>query len=221
MEWGILGVAVIFVVVGYVVLQGTRASMAWRKAASGGDVDVIRQILEDAIASWRSVKRPKDVAPDVWRGVQTVALVDVAADGTTGTPVCASVSCQVESEYRLLDGRWLEVSSPLQEGFAVTARLADMLLYDVPNLRLDSVRIDVHTTFRDAEGVAERACILTTNVRRERARDVDWEEWTPAEIVDAFGGRYRLGERGVALPIDPAEGGAAPEAGGLRVRPRP
>jgi hypothetical protein len=96
-----------------------------------------------------------------------------------------------------------------------------MLLYDVPNLRLDSVRIDVHTTFRDADGTAERVCILTTNVSRELAREVDWEEWTPAEIVDAFGGRYRLGERGVALSIDPIEGAASPEAGRLRVRPRP
>jgi hypothetical protein len=222
MEWGILAVSVIFVVVGYIVLQGTRASMAWRKAASGGDEDVVRQILEDAIASWRSVKRPKDVAPDVWRGVQTVALVDVAADGgPADARVGASVSCQVESEYRLLDGRWLEVSSPLQEGFAVTARLADMLLYDVPNLRLDSVRIDVHTTFRDADGTAERVCILTTNVSRKLAREVDWEEWSAAEIVDAFGGRYRLGDRGVALPIDPVEGAASPEAGVLRVQPRP
>ena len=222
MEWGILGVAVIFVVVGYIVLQGTRASMAWRKAASGGDVDVIRQILEDAILSWRSIKRPREVAPDVWRGVQSVALVDVAADRPTSRPrLGASVSCQVESEYRLLDGRWVEVSSPLQEGFAVTACLADMLLYDVPNLRLDSVRIDVHTTFRDAGGTAERACILTTNVRRELAREVDWEEWTPAEIVDAFGGRYRLGERGVALPVDPVEGAAGVESGALRVRLQP
>lgn len=219
MEWGILAVAGIFVVVGYIVLQGTRASMAWRKAASGGDVDVIRQILEDAITSWRSIKRPKEIAPDVWRGVQSVALVDVAADRPTGRPrLGASVSCQVESEYRLLDGRWVEVSSPLQEGFAVTACLADMLLYDVPNLRLDSVRIDVHTTFRDAGGAAERVCILTTNVRRELAREVDWEEWTPAEIVDAFGGRYRLGERGVALPVDPVEGAAGGESGALRVR---
>src|SRR3990170_4464131 len=206
MEWGILAVTVIFVVVGYVVLQGTRASIAWRKAASSGDVEVIRQILEDAIASWRSARRPKEIAPDVWRGVQSVALVDAVPGG-------ASVSCQVESDYRLLDGRWLEVSSPLQEGFAVTACLADMLLYDVPNLRLDSVRIDVHTTFRDAGGTAERACILTTNVRRELAREVGWEEWTPAEIVDAFGGRYRPGGGGVAFPLRP---GHADLAGAMK-----
>src|SRR3990172_12290849 len=222
MEWGILAVTFIFIVVGYIVLQGTRASIAWRKAASSGDLDVVRQILEDAIASWRSAKRPKEVAQDVWRGVQTVALVDVAADDAPpGASLSASVSCQVESEYRLLDGRWLEVSSPLQEGFAVTARLADMLLYDLPNLRLDSVRIDVHTMFRDADGTAERACILTTNVRRELAREVDWEEWTPAEIVDAFGGRYRLGGRGGPPPPPTGQGAAAPGAGGLRVRPQP
>lgn len=199
MEWGILAVGLIFIVVAYVVLQGTRASMAWRKAAAAGDVDVIRQMLEEAIASWRSVKRPEDVAPDVWRGVQSVELIDVAPDS-------ARVSCQVEGEYHRLDGRWAEVTSPLQMGMAVTTRLVDALLYDVPNLHLASVRVDVYSTFRDAEGSGGRSCILSTNARREVAREVDWEGWTPSEIVDAFGGRYRLGERGAALPIDPDEG---------------
>ncbi len=198
MEWGILAIVIIFIVVGYIVLQGTRASLAWRKAAAGGDVEVIRQMLEETITSWSSMKRPKEVAVDVWRGVQSIELVDVAADS-------ARVSCQVESEYRMLEGRWVEVSNPLQGGMAVTARLADMLLYDVPNLRLASVRIDVYTSFRDPEGAAERTCILSTDGSREAARGVDWEEWTAAEIVDALGGRYRLGERGAALPIDPIE----------------
>lgn len=210
MEWGILAVAIIFIVVGYIVLQGTRASLAWRRAAARGDVEVIRQMLDDTIASWRSMKRPKEVAPDVWRGVQTAQLVDVGSDS-------AVVSCQVESEYRLVEGRWLEVSSALQEGMAVTARLADMLLYEVPNLRLASARIDVYTTFRDAEGAAERACIMSTNATREAARGVDWEEWPAADIVDAFGGRYRPGERGAALPIDPDEGAGAPGALGAQV----
>jgi hypothetical protein len=210
-EWGILVASVIFIVVGYIVLQGTRASLAWRKAAASGDVDVIRRMLEEEIESWRSMKRPKDVAPDVWRGVQSVELIDVTGDS-------ASVSCQVESEYGRLDGGWVEVTSPLEAGMAATVRLADMLLYEVPNLRLTSARIDVHNTFRDAEGVANRACILTTNARREVAREVDWEGWTPAEIVDAFGGRYRLGERGVALPIDPdgKNGAAAAHNPGVR-----
>ena len=96
----------------------------------------------------------------------------------------------------------------------ITSGSNNSLLYDVPNLSLPAVRIDVHTTFRDPDGASERACILTTTASREAAREVDWEGWTAAEIVDAFGGRYRLGERGAALPIDPEEGAEAPAAGG-------
>jgi hypothetical protein len=211
MEWGILAIAIIFIVVAYIVLQGTRASMAWRRAAAGGDLDVIRQLLEESISDWRSMKRPKEVAPDVWRGVQSVDLIDVGPDS-------ARVSCQVESEYRLLGGRWVEVANVLEEGMAVTARLADMLLYDVPNLRLASARIDVYTTFRGPEGGSQRACILATTAGREAARQVDWEDWTPAEIVDAFGGRYRLGERGDVLPIDLEDETGTPEPHGLGVQ---
>ncbi|MEE8346529.1 MAG: hypothetical protein V3S20_04180, partial [Dehalococcoidia bacterium] len=101
MVWGIVAIGIIFVVLAYIVLQGTRASLAWRRAAAGGDVDVIRSMLEESIASWRSMKRPKDVATDVWRGAQSAELVDVASNN-------ARVSCQVESEYRLVEGRWVE-----------------------------------------------------------------------------------------------------------------
>ncbi len=213
MEWGILAIVLIFIVVAYIVVQGTRASMAWRRAAASGDLDVIRQLLEESISGWRSMKRPKEVDPDVWRGVQSVDLVDVG-------PNSARVSCQAESEYRLLGGRWAEVANPLQEGQAVTARLADMLLYDVPNLRLTSARIDVYTSFRDPQGGSQRACILTTIARREVARHLDWENWTPAEIVDALGGRYRLGEGGDALPIDIEDEAGTPELHSLGVQPQ-
>ena len=214
MEWGILVIVLVFILVAYIVVQGTRASMAWRRAAAGGDLDVIRQLLEESIADWRSMKRPKEIAPDVWRGVQSADLVDVGPDSTR-------VSCQVASEYRLSSGRWLEVTNVLEEGMAVTARLADMLLYDVPNLRLASARIDVYTTFRDPEGGSQRACILTTTARREAARQVDWEASTPAEIVDALGGRYRLGERGDALPIEFEDEAGTPEPHSLEVQLQP
>lgn len=204
MEWGILVIGVIFILVAYIVLQGTRASMAWRKAAAAGDLDVIRRLLEESIAGWCSMKRPEEVAPDVWRAIQSMNLIDVGPDS-------ARVSCQVESEYRLVGGRWVEVASALEEGMAVTARLADMLLYDVPNLRLASARIDVYTIFRSSEGGSQRACILTTTARREVAREVDWESWTPGEIVEALGGRRRLGERGDVLPIDLEDEAATPE----------
>lgn len=211
MEWGILAIGIVFLIIAYVVLQGTRAALAWRRAAASGDVGVIRQIAQEAIEAWRSMKRPREVAPEVWRGIQSLELLDVGPD-------YVRVSCQAEGEYRLQDGRWMEVTSPLQEGMAITARAADMLLYELPHARLARVQIDVYTTFRGADGTPSRQCILSTIASREAAREVDWDEWPPQEIVRALGGRYRLSEAGQALPIDPDEAALSrpPEGRGER-----
>lgn len=206
MQWGILAIVIVFLIVAYIVLQGTRASLAWRRAAARGDIEVIRQMLEEALSVWAGTKRPKELTPEVWRAVQSAELVDLGPDS-------ARVSCQVESEYRLVDGRWLETTSLLQVAFAATARLADMLLYDVPNLRLASARVDVYTTFREPEGPPQHVCIMTTTADREAGREVDWDEWAAEDIVDALGGRYRLGERGAALPLELADEGEAPGPG--------
>ncbi len=198
MQWAVLGIGIVFLLLAYIVIQGTRAAMAWRKAAAAGDVEVIRRILEDAISAWGSMRRPKDVAPDVWRGIQSMEVVDVG-------PNSVRVSCQAESEYRLLDGRWIEMANPLQEGIAITARAADMLLYELPHFKPQRVQIDTYTTFREPDGASRRQCILSTPASRDAARGVDWESWTAAEIVEALGGRYRLAGSGLPLPIDPEQ----------------
>jgi hypothetical protein len=82
-----------------------------------------------------------------------------------------------------------------------TAKLADMLFYDIPNVRLPRVRIDVYSTYRDETGGAQQ-CIMTTTCDREIAAELDWDETSAEEIVASFGGRYRLDDRGNALPID-------------------
>ena len=199
MEWAILALSIIFVVFSWLIIQGTRAAMAYRRQAAAGDVSVIREVVDGAIASWRSVKRPKEIALEVWRGIQSMELIDVGPD-------YARISVQAESEYNLVDGRWVEATSVLQEGMAITAKGAEMLLYELPNVKLGKAQIDVYTTFRDLDGLASRRCILSTIADREMAaREVDWDDWTPREIVETFGGRFRMGEFGRALPIDPDE----------------
>lgn len=206
MQWGLLAVSLVFLLVAYIVVQGTRAAMAWRRAAEAGDVKVISDILDDALSVWRSSKRPKDTPPEVWRGVQSMQPVAVGPD-------FVHVACEAEGEYRLLDGRWTEVRDALHEGMAITAKAADMLLYELPHFRPAQVQVDIFTSFRDADGVAQRHCILTTTADREAARQVDWEEWTPEQIVEALGGRYRLSETGLPLPIEPAPPRAAGDNG--------
>lgn len=202
MEWGLLVVSVLFLVVAYIVIQGTRAATAWRKAAAAGDVKVISEILADAISVWRSSKRPKDTPPAVWRGVQSMQPVAVGPD-------FVRVACEAEGEYRLVEGRWIEVRDALQDGMAITAKAADMLLYELPHFRPTRVQIDIYTSFRDAQGMARRHCILTTSADREAARGVDWDEWTPEQIVEALGGYYRLSDTGLPLPVEPM---AAPQS---------
>jgi len=187
---------VLFLVLAYIVIQGTRAALAWRTAASEGDVKVIRDIVEDALNGWRSMKRPKPVAVEVWRGIQSMQLVEVG-------PEYVHISCQAESEYKLADGRWIEVRNPLQDGIAVAARAADMAYYDLPHFRPRYLQLDVYSTTREESGVTRRDCILTLLADREEARHIDWEEATPEQIVEALGGVYHLSDTGRPLPIDP------------------
>jgi hypothetical protein len=92
------------------------------------------------------------------------------------------------------------VTNAFHEGLAVTAKLADMLLYDVPNVRLPTVQIDIYSTYRDERGASQR-CIISTVCERAVAQDIDWDEQQPEDIVRAFGGRFLLDDRGNALPI--------------------
>ncbi len=195
MEWGIAVIGIIFVLAGYVVIQGTRAAMAWRKAAGAGDVDVIRRIVEQGIAGLRSGRRPKEAPPDVWRGLQSMEIVEVGPD-------LVWVSCQAESEYRLVDGNWIEVKDPLEEGMAITVRALDVILYDLPNYRPERVQVDVYTSFRGQDGANRRYCILSTKANRDEARHVDWDESAAADIIEELGGRYRLSPSGQPMPLD-------------------
>jgi hypothetical protein len=197
LQWALLGIFILFLLVAYIIIQGTRAAMAWRQAAIAGDVTVIRDIVEDAISVWRSARRPKEVPPAVWRGVQSMQLVDAA-------PGFVRVSCQAQSDHRLVDGRWVEVSNPLQEGFGIAAKVSESLFYELPHYRPDTVQVDIYTSFREGEGATHHVCIMSLETDRERVKQVDWEEWTPEEIVDHLGARYRLGEHGQPLPIEVA-----------------
>lgn len=194
MQYAIYAIFVLVLLLSYIIVQGTRAALAWRKAAAGGDVKVIRDIVDDSITAWHSMKRPNEIPPDVWRGVQSMQLVDVAPD-------LVRVSCQAQSEYKMYEGRWIEVRNPLQEGMAIGAKAAEMLLYELPHFRPGRIQVDVYTSFREGDGFTANECILSLEANRDMARGVDWDEWAASDIVDTLGGTYRMGDRGQPLPI--------------------
>ena len=197
-QWALLVIFILFLVLAYIIIQGTRAALAWRQAAADGDTKVIQDIGEDCLEGWRAQKRPQPVAVEVWRGVQSLQLLHVEAD-------LVRVSATAESDYKIVEGKWLEMRNSLQEGIAITARTAEMLFYELPHYRPERLQIDVYTTFRDDSGASRRECVLSTETTRDDARAVDWDDWTADEIVEALGGRYRLSDVGrpLAITVEP------------------
>ena len=197
-NWGlVIAIGFMFVIlafISYVVLQGTRTQMAWRERAEQGDVDVIRTLVSDEIERWKTTRMPKGTDTVVWHGVQSAQLLDVSPDSVR-------VTASAEGEYAQISGERREVKTAFEQGIGVTAKLADLLLYDVPNVRLPSVQIDIYSTFRDDRGATQR-CIISTTCDRAVATDIDWDETPAGEIARAFGARYLLDDRGNAMPIN-------------------
>jgi hypothetical protein len=194
-EVGIAIVVVLLLFTGYVIVQETRAQLHWRDLVAQGDVDAIRQLIEGEIETWHNQRVPKGTPALLWHGVQTVELLDVNATS-------ARVTCNAEGEYALVSGKRMEVSTPVQEGMKITKKLAEMLLYDVPNVKLDQAQIDVYTFFRSEGGVAEPRCILSTRVSRRAVEHIDWDETEAHDFAELTGARFSGNGSGVD-PIEP------------------
>jgi hypothetical protein len=197
-EWGIGIIVVMLIFVAYVIVQETRAQMHWRGLVEEGDVPAIRELVEAEADHWRSSRVPKGVPALLWHGIQTVELIDVNAEGIR-------LSASAEGEYSLVGGRRIETNSPLNEGMKITQKLAEMALYDIPNVKLDHVQIDVYTSFRDEGGHAEPRCVLSTRIERPVIEHIDWEQTTPAEFVGMNEGRFGSIENGALSAIEPLD----------------
>lgn len=208
MEWGIGFIFLMVLFIAYVVIQETRAQMHWRGLVAEGDITAIRELVDEEAEHWRSARVPKGVHALLWHGIQTVELVDVTSTG-------ARLSCSAEGEYSVVGGKRIETSSPLNEGMKITQKLAEMVLYDIPNVKLDHVQIDVYTAFRDDNGHAEPRCILSTMVERPVVEHLDWELTTPPEFVELTEGRFAHEEGGLITiePLPWQDGATTPSDG--------
>ena len=199
-------VLALFLVVGWAVSTEMFQQRAWRRRVQSGDVAIVAAILEEGMGTWRRSRPPREFPSSLWAGVQGAQLVAVAED-------MATVSAAAEAEFRTEGGARVQVSSALDQATALAAKLVDMLLYDVPNLRLRAVRVDVYSTFMEHDGRAVQRPILTTTAERAEADRLTWEALTPAEILRRFRTVYERGPGGLGLPIQiPPVAGGPPEA---------
>ena len=203
---GIILFAVIFFGVGWAVSTEMFQHRAWRRRVESGDTDIVAALIEEALAIWRRGRPPRGTPASLWAGVQATQLVAVEADGVT-------LSTSAEGDFRTEGGRRVQVASALDEGIAVAARLLDMIMYDVPNLRLGYARVDVYSTFTGADGTPSQLPILTVTAERGTADEMTWEALTPEEILGRFGATYSRAANGQPTPI------VLPEVAGSPPRP--
>jgi hypothetical protein len=192
---GTVIVLAIFLVIGWAIATEMFQQRAWRKRAEEGDPDMVRALLDEAFASWQRARPPRGLPAHLWAGVQGAQIVATTEDS-------AQVSSSAEGEFRSEDGRRVQVSTALDEAMALAAKLVDMLLYDVPNLRLASVRVDIYSTFTGSDGTPVQQPILTTLATRADAEDLVWEAMSPAEVLGRFETRYERSPTGQATPLE-------------------
>jgi hypothetical protein len=185
----------IFAVVGWAVSTEMFQHRAWRRRVESGDTDIVCALIEEALGVWRRGRPPRGTPSSLWAGVQGAQLIAVEQDGAT-------LSASAEPEFRTEAGVRVQVASALDEAIALGAKLLDMILYDVPNLRLGYVRVDVYSTFFGANGAPEQRPIVSVTADRATADDMTWEALTPEEILGRFNATFIRSTSGQAEPIE-------------------
>jgi hypothetical protein len=198
---GMIVTLTIFLVVGWAVSAEMFQHRSWRKRVESGDVDIVAALIEEALATWRKGRPPRGTPSSLWAGVQEAQLIAVEQHGAT-------VSSSAEAEFRTEGGQRVQVASALDSGIALASKLLDMILYDVPNLRLGYVRADIYSTFAGADGTPEQRPIITVTADRATADSLDWEALTAEEVLGRFGATYERAAAGQPVPIElpPLEG---------------
>ncbi|MCZ2110367.1 MAG: hypothetical protein LC118_12500 [Dehalococcoidia bacterium] len=191
----------LFVFVGWAVSAEMFQHRAWRRRVESGDIDIVGALIEEALATWRRARPPKGTGASLWSAIQGAQLIAVAQDSAT-------LSTSADPEFRSEGGRRVQVATALDSAVAAAAKLTDMIMYDVPNLRLGHVRVDVYSTFTSSDGAPVQQPILTTTADRHVADELTWEALTPAEILGRFETIFERSASGqpVAITLPPFEG---------------
>jgi hypothetical protein len=132
----------------------------------------------------------------LWGGVQTLELVAIGRDHI-------QVVCGTEGEYRMVGARRVQVVTPLEAAKRLAAKVIEMVMYDIPEVKIDVVRVDVYSSFVSPNGSMEQGCILTSTASRAQANAVDWDSISAQDVIASFSSRCEVDELGMARPVDP------------------
>jgi len=184
----------LFLLVGWAVSVEMFQQRSWRGRVASGDLSIVVALIDEAMTTWRQGRPPRGVPASQWAGVQGAQLVAVDVD-------YAALTASAEPAFQSTGMGREQVASALEEAIALAVRLLDMMLYDVPNLRLGAVRVDVYTTFMEPGGAQAQQPILSSTATRAEADDLDWEVHSPEEVLARFETVYERAPSGQPVPI--------------------
>ena len=193
----------IFLFVGWVISTEMFQQVSWRRRVNSGDGEIVVALCEEALAGWRAVRPPRGVQAHLWASIQGAQLVAASTEQAT-------VSTSAQGAFHTEAGARVQESTDIQAAMDVAARLLDMMMYDVPNLRLSSVRVDVYGTFTAADGIPQQRPILTTTAGRAIADSLEWESLALDELLEQFDTVIGQTDSGIAHAIE------LPEVTGIR-----
>ena len=196
MTWGLIAVIGIGLILTYIIWQETRSHLRWRELVRQGNVWAIHELVTAEIERWHRLRPPAGTPLALWSGVQTAELVAIGHD-------YLQAACGTEGEYRMVGSRREQVVTPIEAAMRLAAKLVEMLMYDIPEVKLNTVRVDIYSTLPSPGGNSEQGCILTTTADRETANSIDWDTSAPREIVEQFSTRFDLAPDGTAKNVDP------------------
>lgn len=197
---GSLVTLAIFLLVGWAVSAEMFQQRWWRRKVAAGDIDIIGALIEEAMTHWRRSRIPKEMPGNRWAAIQSGELL-------AATPGGATFSASVVSAYQTDQGRRVKTTSDLEEAVELAVRLLDLVLYDVPNLRLSEARVDIYANVESRDG-REQQPILSVVADRTTADELSWDELTPSEILGRFETIMAQERDGEIIPIElpPIEG---------------
>ncbi|MCA9822809.1 MAG: hypothetical protein KC470_09395 [Dehalococcoidia bacterium] len=198
---GIVFTLAIFVFVGWAVSSEMFQQRQWRRRAAEGDPDIIGALISDSLNRWRRSRPPKTMPPNRWSAIQQAEVVAVAPD-------IATLSTSLVLEYQTVAGRRVPTTYPIAEAQEVAAALLDLILFDVPNLRLGSVRVDVYAGFAAEDGGTTQRPILSSTASRAVADAIFSDELNAVEVLRRFDTLYHPSEGYElhAIELPPVEG---------------
>ena len=184
----------LFLGFGWLITREMIQHRSWRKKLEGGDDKLVAVLINQALSTWQKSKTPNNFPSTAWSSLQRSQLVAV-------TESSANISTSCEPSYRTVKGQREQISSALDEAIPVAAKLIDQLFFDVPNLQLERIRIDIFTTFPSKNDSLVQQPILTTTAIRSVAKELKWDTISEVEVLIKFTTHYAKSPDGGPITI--------------------